>query len=189
MVDVRIDHRAVANHARLHRSRRTVRRRRRHPGEHRPQSPPAREPPVRARHRREERHGTGEREIRIACAQHRTRRRRYVLFEDHGSRTRRREQFLVFRIGQERDVSGLRVLYAGDARDVEFTVSFEPAVQSSGQFAQLHWLIQRVMLTGLLRGHAFEERRQVPEVQRRGDLVHAQMTLAPRHLRAHHAVR
>ena len=48
---------------------------------------------------------------------------------------RRREQFLVFRIGQERDVAGLRVLYAGDACDVEFTVSFEPAVQSSGQFA------------------------------------------------------
>ena len=31
---------------------------------------------------------------------------------------------------------------------VEFAVAFEPAVQSSGQFAQLHWLIQRVMLTG-----------------------------------------
>ena len=88
------------------------------------------------------------REIGIAGAQHRTRRGRRVVLEDDGRRTRRRERLLVFRIGQERHVPRLGVLYAGYACDFEFTVSLEPAVQSVGQFVQFH-LAEIVMPPGV----------------------------------------
>ncbi len=145
--------------------------------------------------------GPRKRQIRIARAQHRARRRRRVVLEDDGRRARGRQRLLVFRIGEEGDVAGLGILDAGHARDLDLAVAFEPALQPIRQFPQLHGTNatrslrsavsaghcagERLRVTSLTRlrrivgpdavsrivvgGDALEERRQVSQVQRRGE--------------------
>ena len=44
-------------------------------------------------------------------------------------RARRGEMLVIFRVGDEREIAGLRLLDAGDAADLDVAVAFEAAVQ------------------------------------------------------------
>ena len=65
---------------------------------------------------REEADGARKRQIRIARPQHRARRRRRVVSQDHRRGARPRQRRFVFRVGEKGEVARLGVLDAGDAR-------------------------------------------------------------------------
>ena len=96
--------------------------------------------------RREQADGARERQIRIPGAQHRARRRRRIVLEDHGRGTRRAQDLLVFGVGEERDVARFGGLNARDAADLDVAVTLQPAVEPLGEFAQFH-LAEIVMRT------------------------------------------
>ena len=75
----------------------------------------------------EERQRVRKRQIGMLRAQHRARRRRRVLAEDHGGGARAAKRGRVFRVGEERDVALAGLLETGDAADLQTSVAFEPA--------------------------------------------------------------
>ena len=56
--------------------------------------------------------------------------------ENHGRGARRRELGHVARVGDKREIAGLRLLDAGDTDDVELAVTFETALQPFRDVAQ-----------------------------------------------------
>ena len=54
---------------------------------------------------------------------------RRALADDHRRRLRLAQLRRVLRIGEEREIAGARLLDAGDARDVDVAVAFEPALE------------------------------------------------------------
>ena len=80
-----------------------------------------------------------ERKIRVLGAEHRARRGRRIVLEDHSRGARRAKRLLVFRVGEKRDVSRFGGLNARDAVDVDVPVTFQPTVEPLCEIAQFHF--------------------------------------------------